>query len=101
MTRREGGAKIPRAASFASARRFHGASLDDRHVETVAVSREGGVLFAALSAPPTNLLGTKMVRDLAALIKSAEADESVHVIVFKSADPDYFISHVDVTAVKL
>jgi enoyl-CoA hydratase/carnithine racemase len=29
-----------------------------------------------------------------------EADDTVKVLVFKSADPDYFISHVDVTQIK-
>jgi enoyl-CoA hydratase/carnithine racemase len=47
-----------------------------------------------------NLLGTELVRDLVSLIQRAEADDRVQVIVFKSADPDYFISHVDVTRIK-
>ena len=34
------------------------------------------------------------------LIQRAEADDAVKVLVFKSADPDYFISHVDVTRIK-
>jgi enoyl-CoA hydratase/carnithine racemase len=38
-----------------------------------------------------------MVRDLVSLIQHAEADEVVQVLVFESADPEYFISHVDVT----
>jgi enoyl-CoA hydratase/carnithine racemase len=40
-----------------------------------------------------------LVRDLVSLIQHAEADDTVHVLVFKSADPDYFISHVDVTRI--
>ena len=30
----------------------------------------------------------------------AEPDEAVKVLVFKSADPDYFIPHVDITRIK-
>ncbi len=41
-----------------------------------------------------------MVRDLVSLIQQSEADKSIKVLVFKSADPDYFISHVDVTRIK-
>jgi enoyl-CoA hydratase/carnithine racemase len=67
--------------------------------ETLKVRQEGGVLFVRLSAPPMNLLGPEMVRDLVALIQRAEADEHVRVLVFSSADPDYFISHVDVTRI--
>jgi enoyl-CoA hydratase/carnithine racemase len=68
--------------------------------ETLTVSREGAVLFAEIGAPPMNLLGPELVRDLLSLIQRAEADDAFRVIVFKSADPDYFISHVDVTRIK-
>jgi Enoyl-CoA hydratase/isomerase family. len=45
-------------------------------------------------SPPR--LGPELVRDLVSLIQQAEADDAIRVLVFKSADPDYFISHVDV-----
>jgi len=57
-------------------------------------------LFAEMSSPPMNLLGPELVRDLVALIQQAEADHTFKVLVFKSADRDYFISHVDVTRIK-
>ena len=63
------------------------------------VRQEGPVLFAEISAPPMNLLGPGLVRDLVSLIQHADSDEAVHVLVFRSADPDYFISHVDVTRI--
>lgn len=73
----------------------------DRFVfETIKVIREGGVLFAQISAPPMNLEGPELVRDLVSLIQQAEADTGVQVLVFTSADPDYFIAHVDVTRIK-
>jgi len=68
--------------------------------ETLNVRKEGAVLFAEIKAPPMNLLGPELVRDLVSLIQQAEADHANRVIVFKSADPDYFISHVDVTKIK-
>ncbi len=58
------------------------------------------MLFAEIAAPPMNLLGPELVRDLVSLIQRAEADPAVKVLVFSSADPDYFISHVDVTRIK-
>jgi enoyl-CoA hydratase/carnithine racemase len=67
--------------------------------ETLTVHREGAVSFAEIDAPPMNLLGPELVRDLVSLIQRAEADEAVQVLVFSSADPDYFISHVDVTQI--
>jgi enoyl-CoA hydratase/carnithine racemase len=68
--------------------------------ETLNVNREGAVIFAEIAAPPMNLLGPELVRDLVSLIQQTEADDSLRVLVFKSADPDYFISHVDVTRIK-
>ena len=68
--------------------------------ETLKVRREGGVLFADIAAPPMNLLGPALVRDLVSLIQRAEADDTVKALVFKSTDPDYFIAHVDVTQIK-
>ncbi|MCY0853627.1 enoyl-CoA hydratase/isomerase family protein [Cupriavidus sp. D39] len=68
--------------------------------ETLKVAREEAVLFVEIAAPPMNLLGPELVRDLVTLIQRAEADDAFQVLVFKSADPDYFISHVDVTRVK-
>ncbi len=72
---------------------------DARPIDTIVTSREGAVLFAAILAPPMNLLGPELVRDLVTLIRSAEADDSLKVVVFRSADPDYFISHVDLNRV--
>jgi enoyl-CoA hydratase/carnithine racemase len=74
----------------------HDSDLD---FETLAVHDEGAVLFAEIAAPPMNLLGPELVRDLVSLIQGAEADEAVQVLVFSSGDPDYFISHVDVNRI--
>jgi len=68
--------------------------------ETLAVRQEGAVLLAEIAAPPMNLLGPVLVRDLVSLIRQAEGDGGIRVLVFKSADPDYFIPHVDVTRIK-
>ncbi len=68
--------------------------------ETLAIRKERAALFVEIAAPPMNLFGPELVRDLGSLIHQAEADPSVRVLVFKSADRDYFISHVDLTRVK-
>jgi enoyl-CoA hydratase/carnithine racemase len=67
--------------------------------ETLNIREEGSVVFAQIDAPPMNLLGPELVRDLVSVIERAEDDELVQVLVFTTADPDYFISHVDVTRV--
>jgi enoyl-CoA hydratase/carnithine racemase len=68
--------------------------------ETLKVRKESAVLFADIAAPPMNLLGPALVRDLVSLMRQAEADSDLKVLVFRSADPDYFIPHVDVTRIQ-
>jgi enoyl-CoA hydratase/carnithine racemase len=78
-----------------TARQTGQAMTTDLPYQTLRVRAAGGVLSAEIAAPPMNLLGPELVRDLVSLIQRAEADEGVRVLVFSSADPDYFISHVD------
>jgi enoyl-CoA hydratase/carnithine racemase len=68
--------------------------------ETLKVRKEDAVVFASVAAPPMNLLGPALVRDLVSLIQQAEADNDLKVLVFRSADPDYFIPHVDVNRIQ-
>lgn len=63
--------------------------------ETITAHKERGVLFAYIAAPPMNLLGLELIRDLITLIQQTEADDAIHVLVFRSAHPDYFISQLD------
>jgi enoyl-CoA hydratase/carnithine racemase len=74
-------------------------AADTWTLETITVVVDGPVLFAEILAPPINLLGPELVRDLVSLIQRAEADDARKVLVFKSGGPDYFISHVDLTRV--
>ena len=57
---------FPSCAEEASAR---GLVPDDRAMtfETLEVRREGAVMFVDIAAPPMNLLGPELVRDLVAL----------------------------------
>ena len=44
--------------------------------ETLNLQDEGAVLLVSISAPPMNLIGPELVRDLVSLIQQAEADGS-------------------------
>jgi enoyl-CoA hydratase/carnithine racemase len=57
------------------------------------------VLGVVIDAPPMNLIGPELVRDLVALISSLESDWNARVVVLESTDPDYFVPHVDLTKV--
>jgi enoyl-CoA hydratase/carnithine racemase len=67
---------------------------------TLRVDRsDQGVLSVVIDAPPMNLIGPELVRDLVALLSQAESDEEIRVVVLESADPEYFVPHVDLTKV--
>lgn len=59
-----------------------------------------GVLSVAIDAPPMNLIGPELVRDLVTLVTELESSEDVRVVVLESADPEYFVPHVDLTKVR-
>lgn len=48
-----------------------------------------------LDNPPINLFDQEMSDELQALVAELENDDEVKVVVFDSADPDYFLAHVD------
>jgi enoyl-CoA hydratase/carnithine racemase len=60
---------------------------------------DAGVLSVVIDAPPMNLIGPELVRDLVTLFSELESDEDIRVMVLESADPEYFVPHVDLTRV--
>lgn len=55
-----------------------------------------GYLRAEFSNPPINLIDLDTIAQLSDLISLLEQDPSVKVVVFASADPDFFLAHYDV-----
>ena len=55
-----------------------------------------GVAFVTIDNPPMNLLNMQMIMDFAMLANTVKNDDNVRVVVFDSADPDFFIAHFDV-----
>jgi enoyl-CoA hydratase/carnithine racemase len=48
------------------------------------------------SNPPINMFVPTTILELGALMTDLQADPSVKVVVFQSANPDFFIAHLDV-----
>lgn len=59
-----------------------------------------GYWRATFSNPPINLIDPDTIGELAGLVARLETDPAVKVVVFCSADPDYFLAHYDVLADK-
>jgi enoyl-CoA hydratase/carnithine racemase len=52
----------------------------------------------AFDNPPVNAIGTAMISELKQLLTELESNQTVNVVVFESADPDFFLAHYDLAA---
>src|SRR5438105_13843509 len=55
---------------------------------------------ATFNNPPINLIDPDTIGELQELLTALESDAEVKVVVFRSADPDFFLAHWDVLADK-
>ena len=55
-----------------------------------------GLWTITFSNPPINIFVPATIVELGALMTDLEADPSVKVVVFQSANPEFFIAHLDV-----
>lgn len=67
----------------------------DRY-KLLKVKIDGGVAFVSIDNPPMNLLNMALIGEFSSLARKVTRDDNVRVIVFESADPDFFIAHFDV-----
>lgn len=59
-----------------------------------------GVATVLLDNPPVNVLSGKMMQELQWLLRDLAARQEVKVIVFESANPEFFVAHVDINIVE-
>jgi len=65
------------------------------------IRSDRGVLFVTIDNPPINLLDLPLMQEIDRLGREIEADDNVKVVVFDSANPDFFIAHADVNLILL
>ncbi len=68
--------------------------------ECLRVGAEAGLATVTIDHPPINLLDAALIRDLARVGADLEGDSNVRVVVFESANRDFFIAHVDVALIQ-
>ena len=56
-----------------------------------------GLWTITFSNPPINMFVPETIVELGALMTDLEADPSVKVVLFQSANPDFFVAHLDVS----
>ncbi|SUX38203.1 Probable enoyl-CoA hydratase echA8 [Cedecea davisae] len=62
-------------------------------------SQRNGVLTVTINNPPVNVLDVALMSELTHVLLSVRNDPAVHVLVFESAIPEFFIAHVDMTLI--
>ncbi|MDG1112398.1 MAG: enoyl-CoA hydratase/isomerase family protein, partial [Pseudomonadales bacterium] len=67
--------------------------------ETLKLDQQNGVCFVTIDNPPVNVMTPRLYQELVAVTEQVEGDDSIRVVVFQSADPDFFIAHFDVNAI--
>jgi len=66
-------------------------------MKTLKISKPfPGYVNVVLDNPPLNLMDQQMLDDLQALTAQLEQDTEVKVVVFESANPDFFMPHLDI-----
>jgi enoyl-CoA hydratase/carnithine racemase len=73
--------------------------IDDFAPEHLRLTAESPTLWRVTFAnPPVNVIGPEMMRDLKELLTELESNDTVNVVVFDSADPDFYLAHYDLAA---
>jgi enoyl-CoA hydratase/carnithine racemase len=67
---------------------------------TLRVRVDDGVAFATIDNPPINLLDLGLIGDLDRLGRELEQARDIRVVVFDSADEEFFIAHADVELIQ-
>ena len=68
--------------------------------QTLSVQLDAGIATVTFDHPPINLMDAAMLRDLARLGQELAEDREVRVAVFRSANPEFFIAHADVSLIQ-
>jgi enoyl-CoA hydratase/carnithine racemase len=63
--------------------------------DLLSVVIHGGVATATIHNPPVNVMNVALMTDILNFLGEVRNDPSIRVIVFESADSEFFIAHVD------
>jgi enoyl-CoA hydratase/carnithine racemase len=65
----------------------------------LAIRLSEGVAFVTIDNGPVNVLDVSLMSELRRFLLATRGDEEIRVIVFDSANPDFFIAHVDMALI--
>lgn len=73
--------------------------MTDTDFRRLRISRADGVATITIDNPPVNVLDVSLMSEMRCFLLAIRDDPDTRVLVFQSADPDFFIAHVDMTLI--
>ena len=73
--------------------------MPDHGYQLLHITHDAGVMTVTINNPPVNVLDAALMTELRRLLIAIGPDDTVKVIVFDSANPDFFIAHVDMALI--
>jgi len=74
-------------------------TIMDGDFSAIRIVVADGVAHVTLDNPPVNVLNVQLMTELRRFLTAMRVEDTVKVIVFDSANPDFFIAHVDMTLI--
>ncbi|WP_417348881.1 enoyl-CoA hydratase/isomerase family protein [Ferrimonas sp.] len=68
-------------------------------MSTLSVTNQAGVAFVDIDNAPINLLTIELINELNSFILSLKDDRDTKAVVFRSAHPEFFLAHLDITLI--
>src|ERR1019366_7169969 len=65
----------------------------------IKVAVQGKVAYATINSPPVNVITPPLLDEFVRLSSDLAADENLLVVVLRSANPDFYIAHFDVSSI--
>ncbi len=73
--------------------------MTDTDFSRLGVSQADGVATITINNPPVNVLDVALMTEITRVLDMLRDISGVRVVVFESADPEFFIAHVDMTLI--
>jgi enoyl-CoA hydratase/carnithine racemase len=76
-------------------------TIDPATYQTLRISVDDGVATVTIDNPPINLFDLGLYPEMARAAGELAEDDAVRVVVLRSANPEFFIAHFDVSLIQL
>lgn len=74
-------------------------SMTNTDFSHLRISTSDGIATITIDNPPVNVLDVPLMREIRRFLLAVRDDPATRVLVFQSADPEFFIAHVDMTLI--